>query len=737
MLYRSYLSLKQVQPYSVFEEAGVRHATLSALHFDVDGHGANPRLCGIRRMHIIEKTGKTPMVSIRHCDTCFRCNHLNILQHTTHFGLATLPVKMFKDVLAVFYILMCRHCGNHVQNLIDNSVIESADQTLFAGLGVGALFFRMGANFIRLIHATPAVISAKWKPPIAAQDPPPLATLAGDELQDYVLKNYKAFAYDAAPDACWSSDSEVEGPEQPELGPKQLKKRHFLVKQAWTRFRSVFNGHIWRDDIAGMPDIHLSQLSGTASAAKAKAPELFVNIFFRSLPLKPNLKKWTKYGQALDWHLVALGCCNFLPQLYKPAYQKIDLRVVKNAAAAVGKDPEVQELSWHELESKRHKAYGSVVAAPATLRSVIVLCIVLEPCRWLARWFMRRSSQWRRARAQRRGKAPPVCDMTWLEASPAVRVLQYLSQLLSGRASRLTLLWSRRCDSWEDFCTAEPDTLLMLRRTVQVASAEIEMRHFRPYFQLPFSLCSIVDHRRPVDQRRALAGELERLRDCAELHDAWFFPQLCAHFANADELMAATMQRFLHCWSWTIVMTICQNEFCHGRNRTRAHESQAWAQFAAHSYNQEQMKRLKWAKEAHTDKSQRRARRAPAMQVSKLQRKTSAFERFRLEKIAALTGNAAHKLRITSLSFNQQLREEWAEVVADQDRLLRFEQEAAKFNLEIDASQECHRHQLSLAGAAAPALVDRGPELLAGPVKVGASKKVSSSHSQQPAVSCQ
>ena len=79
MLYRSYLSLKQVQPYSVFEEAGVRHATLSALHFDVDGHGANPRLCGIRRMHIIEKTGKTPMVSIRHCDTCFRCNHLNIL----------------------------------------------------------------------------------------------------------------------------------------------------------------------------------------------------------------------------------------------------------------------------------------------------------------------------------------------------------------------------------------------------------------------------------------------------------------------------------------------------------------------------------------------------------------------------------------------------------------------------------------------------------------------------------
>ena len=184
---------------------------------------------------------------------------------------------------------------------------------------------------------------------------------------------------------------------------------------------------------------------------------------------------------------------------------------------------------------------------------------------------MRRSAQWRRARAQRRNKAPPVSDMTWLESSPAVRVLQYLSQLLSGRAPRLILLWSRRCESWEEFCLAEPDTLLMLRRSVQVASAEIDMRHFRPFFQLPFSLASLADSRRPMDQRRALASEVERLRVCAELHDAWFFPQLITHFANADELVGPRMLRFLHCWAWTIVMTICQNEFCHGRNRTRGH----------------------------------------------------------------------------------------------------------------------------------------------------------------------
>ena len=54
-------------------------------------------------------------------------------------------------------------------------------------------------------------------------------------------------------------------------------------------------------------------------------------LLYRQMPCKPNTKKWTKYGQALDWHLLAVGF-NCLPDQLNKAYGKLSYRVTMTAA---------------------------------------------------------------------------------------------------------------------------------------------------------------------------------------------------------------------------------------------------------------------------------------------------------------------------------------------------------------------------------------------------------------------
>ena len=132
------------------------------------------------------------------------------------------------------------------------------------------------------------------------------------------------------------------------------------------------------------------------------------------------------------------------------------------------------------------------------------MCIVLEGCRFIVRWHMRRASEVRRYDAQSRGRPPPICDMTWLETSPYVRVLQYLSQLQAGQGHRMILLWGRSHESFEEWAEAEPDTLLRFRRTCECASAWICQRHHRDSCSMPAQLVGVVDKRRPLDERQEL-----------------------------------------------------------------------------------------------------------------------------------------------------------------------------------------------------------------------------------------
>ena len=83
------------------------------------------------------------------------------------------------------------HCGNHKQNLVDNSVMASVDMSVIDAMAIGSAFFKMGGNYLRLFYDLPRFVSDHTALPVVGEVPP-LAARVADQLQDYSTKNYKA-----------------------------------------------------------------------------------------------------------------------------------------------------------------------------------------------------------------------------------------------------------------------------------------------------------------------------------------------------------------------------------------------------------------------------------------------------------------------------------------------------------------------------------------------------------------
>ena len=113
----------------------------------------------------------------------------------------------------------------------------------------------------------------------------------------------------------------------------------------------------------------------------------------RSLPVKPEKRKWTKLCMATDWRLHAVGILNVLPNLFPRAAHKFQVQVPMAASSEHLGDPDIaQEYSWHQLKGSRYRKYNDALQSKAFLSILIVVSIVLEPGRYIMRWYLRRSS---------------------------------------------------------------------------------------------------------------------------------------------------------------------------------------------------------------------------------------------------------------------------------------------------------------------------------------------------------
>ena len=119
---------------------------------------------------------------------------------------------------------------------------------------------------------------------------------------------------------------------------------------------------------------------------------------------------------------------------------------------------------------------------------MIMLAVVLEPIRWLARWIIGQSGEMYRRSAVCAGLAQATCDCT----SPFVAVLQYYSRLLRGHGARLELVWrSASCSSYAEWCRSCQDQVQLLRRVILNASGWVYRRHIKELSKFPWKWASL------------------------------------------------------------------------------------------------------------------------------------------------------------------------------------------------------------------------------------------------------
>ena len=92
----------------------------------------------------------------------------------------------------------------------------------------------------------------------------------------------------------------------------------------------MFNCGLWFD--TATLGAHLGAVPDMA-ALERRGHEALCKVLLRSLPVKPEKRKWTKLCMATDWHLRAVGIMSVLPNLFPRAAQMFRVVVTMGLSA--------------------------------------------------------------------------------------------------------------------------------------------------------------------------------------------------------------------------------------------------------------------------------------------------------------------------------------------------------------------------------------------------------------------
>ena len=154
-----------------------------------------------------------------------------------------------------------------------------------------------------------------------------------------------------------------------------------------------------------------------------------------------------------------------------------------------------------------------------TFFCIRALAIILEPTRWLTRWFLQRARPVMRAAKQQAGRVPRVCDTVNMLLSPSFRILQYSSWLATGSAPCMALMWGHTYSSFDERATNGPEEIHLVRTTLVVAAGWVYLRHFQLAFNNPWLLANVLGTRMPIQEREQWADNCVEQVD--ERRDAW------------------------------------------------------------------------------------------------------------------------------------------------------------------------------------------------------------------------
>ena len=277
-------------------------------------------------------------------------------------------------------------CGNHNNSLAEGSVVASVGAEILPKLYSLSCLLRMGGHFVRLLHTTVDLIEKHMPRPRRQAAAPPGSQAYIEELLSYALDNYKRFhddndeLYDRGLGRPW----------------RRGEVRHREYAKACADFGSFFS---W---VSGQL-VHVcpgEECCSSLGRYKQRAQTVIISLVYRCLPSVPTKSKWTKTGPCLDFHMLSQG----FDLLQKQLPMAFDPKGVTVTVHKGYQDPE--EIGWHRMVGIRSQKARELVADPLTFYKVTILSIVLEPLRFLTRWFMVEGSKKRRDRRQRSGMPP-------------------------------------------------------------------------------------------------------------------------------------------------------------------------------------------------------------------------------------------------------------------------------------------------------------------------------------------
>ena len=180
----------------------------------------------------------------------------------------------------------------------------------------------------------------------------------------------------------------------------------FLYNKSWDELLRVYNGWIWHENADVGPHYISEQEEGTQLGSiawlRTEGSRVLAFVPFRGLPCRPFKGKWTKLGPAVDWWMTAIGLMNALRKLWNIAFRRFIVTVIKKTG---GDEPDlIQDFDWHYIRNKR-AAYLSPLLTERMVLSLTILALVLEPLRYITKWFLRRGSSYRRNWHQKSGRA--------------------------------------------------------------------------------------------------------------------------------------------------------------------------------------------------------------------------------------------------------------------------------------------------------------------------------------------
>ena len=329
-------------------------------------------------------------------------------------------------------------------------------------------------------------------------------------------------------------------------------------------------------------------------------------IIFRRMPTVPNSIKWTKLGPCADFNYgvnVVHGCFRLIyvkafGELYVSLCEQADATDAKNAGSNLSEEYS-NDINWHRVASKQVAAGLDFWSNEDKVVSIPVLCVTLEPQRFMMRYLFSAHKV-----ARPKTSWPVVCDMTNPAHSPITIMRQAYAGLLKGSSTRLRLLFGQSgLSSAGAWLNREPERAMRFRQLVLIGDAWSKIRFEDVYLTedaWPWRLSVCIDTRRPYVERLAVVIAFVDIHgDCLDefcsrrlrtrLFDIW--NSRCSVPLTPTDLLDWNLFTSA-LWTWVprVLLAIPGVESRHARSRTRTKSSApSFTNFSAAFVNMESL----------------------------------------------------------------------------------------------------------------------------------------------------